>query len=112
MKSPPWLLVSVGEIGQGFVVTLDPVEGRHATGPLRLRGGDEVVLADGMGQTAAARLVVAGKLAVKAEVTSVHLAPPPGGTGSPWRWRSSIPKRWTGRFRRRLRSASAGCGRS
>jgi 16S rRNA (uracil1498-N3)-methyltransferase len=81
MKSPPWLFVSVGEIGQGSVVALDPAEGRHATGPLRLRGGDEVVLADGMGRTAAARLVVAGKAAVKAEVASVHLAPPPDGDG-------------------------------
>jgi 16S rRNA (uracil1498-N3)-methyltransferase len=81
VKSPPWLLVSVGEIGRGPLVDLDPAEGRHATGPLRLRSGDEVVLADGMGRMAAAKLVVAGRSAVRGEVISVDFAPPPAGDG-------------------------------
>lgn len=81
VKAPPWLLVTVGEIDQGRVVALDPAEGRHATGPLRLRNGDQVVLADGMGRTGAATLVIAGRSVVKAEVTSVELAAPPAGEG-------------------------------
>jgi 16S rRNA (uracil1498-N3)-methyltransferase len=81
VKSPPWLLMSGGEIGKGLVVVLDRAESQHATGPLRLRDGDEVVLADGMGGTATARLVIAGKTAVKAEVSSVHTAPAPAGEG-------------------------------
>jgi 16S rRNA (uracil1498-N3)-methyltransferase len=81
LKSPPWLLVSEAEIREGSIVALEPEEGRHATGPLRLRSGDEVVLADGTGRTAAAKLVVAGRSAVRAEVTLVHFAPPPEGRG-------------------------------
>jgi 16S rRNA (uracil1498-N3)-methyltransferase len=81
VKSPPWLLVSAGEIGRGSVVDLDPAEGRHAAGPLRLRSGDGVVLADGRGRTAAAQLVAVGKSAVRAEVVSVDFAPSPAGDG-------------------------------
>jgi len=81
MKTPPWLLVLPGLISKDTVITLDTAEGRHATGPLRLRSGEEVVLADGAGHTAAARLAIAGKTQVDVEVMSVHVAPPPRGAG-------------------------------
>lgn len=81
MKNPPWLLVPTGLIGNDTVITLDTAEGRHATGPLRLRSGDEVVLADGAGHTAAARLVVAGKTRVNAEIVSVRVEPVLPGDG-------------------------------
>ena len=81
MKTPPWLLVLPGQIGEETVVALDIAEGRHATGPLRLGSGDEVVLADGAGHTAAARLVIAGRNRVSAEIFSVSLAPLLRGDG-------------------------------
>jgi len=74
-------LVPPGQIGKDSVVTLDSAEGRHATGPLRLRSGDEVVLADGAGHTATARLVIAGKTPVQAEIVSAHPAPLQRGDG-------------------------------
>ncbi len=81
MKNPPWLLVPPGLIGKDTVITLDTAEGRHATGPLRLRSGDEVILADGAGLMAAARLVIAGKTRVEAEIASVHVAAAQQGDG-------------------------------
>ena len=81
MKTPPWLLVPPGLISKDTVITLDTAEGRHATGPLRMRSGEEVVLADGAGHTAAARLAIAVKARVDVEVMSVHVAPPPRGAG-------------------------------
>jgi len=81
MKTPPWLLVPPGLIGKDTIVALDTAEGQHATGPLRLGGGDEVVLVDGAGHTASARLVIAGRNRVSAEIDSVHLAPPVRGDG-------------------------------
>jgi 16S rRNA (uracil1498-N3)-methyltransferase len=81
MKPPPWLLVPPGVIGEDTVIALDTSEGRHATGPLRLGSGDDVVLADGAGHTAVARLVIAGRKRVSAEIISVQLAPPFRGDG-------------------------------
>lgn len=81
MKAPPWLLVDPGVLAAGAVITLPVSEARHATGPLRLRDGDAVVLADGGGRTAAARLSTVGRAAVAAEVLSVESAPPPEGEG-------------------------------
>ncbi len=81
MKNPPWLLVPPGLIGKDTVIALDLAEGRHATGPLRLRSGDDVIVADGAGHTATARLVIAGRNRVSAEIFSVHLAPPLQGDG-------------------------------
>ncbi len=81
MKTPPWLLVSPGSIHDKAVVSLDDTEGRHATGALRLRSGDEVVLADGSGLTAAARLAIAGRSRVDAEVMSCQVIPQSPGEG-------------------------------
>jgi 16S rRNA (uracil1498-N3)-methyltransferase len=81
VKSPPWLLVSPGLIADGAVVDLDPAEGRHAMGPLRLRSGDEVVLADGAGRTAAALLGIVGKTRVEAQVVAVDVEPQLRGDG-------------------------------
>jgi len=81
MKTSPCVLAPPGSIEVGAVIELDPAEGRHLTGSLRLRDGDEVVLADGRGLTAAARLTVIGKARVEAEVMSVHVEPEPPGDG-------------------------------
>lgn len=81
MKTPPYVLVPPGSISVGDVIELDPAEGRHVTGPLRLRNGDEVVLADGKGLNAAARLKITGKAGVAAEVLSVYVEPEPPGDG-------------------------------
>ncbi len=81
MKTPPWLLVPPGVIHDGAVVALDDVEGRHATGALRLRSGHEVVLADGSGRIAAARLDIKGRSRVDAEVVSCQVLPQQRGEG-------------------------------
>lgn len=82
MKQPPWLLLPEGGRPEiGGTVTLDAAEARHAAGPLRLRAGDPVVLADGAGMVAGARLREASKIRVEAEVTSLDLAPQPEGPG-------------------------------
>jgi len=81
MKTPPCVLVAPGSISVGAVVDLDPAEGRHVTGPLRMRNGDEVVVADGRGRTAAARLTITGRAKVSVEMTSVRVEPEPPGDG-------------------------------
>lgn len=82
MKQPPWLLLPEGRrLEIGGTVVLDAAEARHAAGPLRLRAGDPVVLADGAGMVAGARLREASKGRVEAEVTSLDLAPQPDGPG-------------------------------
>lgn len=81
MKTPPWLLAAPGSIRGGAVVELEPAEGRHVTGALRLREGDEIVLADGRGQIAAANLAAVSKATVLAEVMSVQTIPKPPGEG-------------------------------
>jgi 16S rRNA (uracil1498-N3)-methyltransferase len=75
MKKPPWLLVPPGKIEAGAVIDLDAGEGRHAIGPLRLRSGDPVVIADGRGGIADAELVLEGRKRVSAVVVSVREAP-------------------------------------
>jgi 16S rRNA (uracil1498-N3)-methyltransferase len=82
MKQPPWLLLPEGARPEiGGTVALDAAEARHAAGPLRLRAGDPVVLADGAGTVAGAVLREASKARVEAEVTSLDLAPQPEGPG-------------------------------
>lgn len=81
MKTAPWLLAPPGSLRDDAVVELDPAEGRHAAGPLRLRSGDEVMLADGAGRVAAARLAIAGKAKVEARVTRLRVVPEPEGDG-------------------------------
>jgi 16S rRNA (uracil1498-N3)-methyltransferase len=62
-------------------VTLDSTEARHLTGALRRRTGDEIVLADGEGCVAAARLVRVVRGRVEAEVFSVRRAAEPKADG-------------------------------
>jgi 16S rRNA (uracil1498-N3)-methyltransferase len=62
--SVPWVHVGAlagHAMGAGQFVALDPAEIRHAAGARRLRDGDEVLLFDGHGLTAAARLAEHGR---------------------------------------------------
>jgi 16S rRNA (uracil1498-N3)-methyltransferase len=74
------LLVAEGVLEPGRTVMLDPVEGRHAVGPLRLRPGDHVVVADGAGVVAHGHLQPAGRGGVGVAVETVaRVGPPTGG---------------------------------
>ena len=79
MKSPPWLLVAPGLVECGRSVTLDAAEARHATGPLRRRPGDEIVLVDGAGVVARAVLRTAQGQVAEAEIVDVRVEDPPRG---------------------------------
>jgi len=57
MKEPPWLLVPPETLEEGGEIPLEPGEARHVAGPLRRTVGDDVVLTDGRGTIAPARLV-------------------------------------------------------
>jgi len=67
----PWLLVDELPRKPGSTVALDPGESRHAAGPLRLRSGDPVVLADGSGWVASALLRSVSGRRCEAEITEV-----------------------------------------
>lgn len=58
----------------GEVRALDPQEARHAVGARRLRDGDAIVLFDGRGNVATARLMQRGE---GAAIEAVHHEPPP-----------------------------------
>ena len=77
MKAVPWLLTVSGALEAGRTVVLDPTEARHLTGALRRRPGDEIVLADGNGAVAEAKLVAIGSGRVEAEILSVRHEPEP-----------------------------------
>ena len=81
MKNPPWLLAVPGTLEAGRTVVLDPTEAQHLTGALRRRSGDEIVLADGEGWIAEARLLTIGRGRVEAEVLSLHQEPAPVSDG-------------------------------
>ena len=81
MKSPPWLLVAPGLVESGRLVILDAAEARHATGPLRRRPGDEVVLVDGAGVVARAVLRTAEGQVAEAEIVDVRAEEPLHGEG-------------------------------
>ena len=81
MKAVPWLLAASGALEAGRIVVLDPIEARHLTGALRRRPGDEIVLADGRGVLAEAKLVAIEKGRVEAEVLSVRHEPEPKSEG-------------------------------
>jgi len=81
MKKPPWLLVETGILGSARTVVLDPTEARHLTSSLRRRPGDEIVLADGSGSVAEARLVSIERGRVEAELLSVRHEPKPQREG-------------------------------
>ncbi len=77
MKSPPWLLAAAGELETGRRVTLDSTEARHAVGALRLRSGDLVVLADGVGHVAPGTITLPGRGAAEVTVGDVDAIPAP-----------------------------------
>jgi 16S rRNA (uracil1498-N3)-methyltransferase len=81
MKALPWLLAASGDLEAGRTVVLEPTEARHLTGALRRRPGDEIVLADGNGLVAEAKLVAIGKRRVEAEIRSVRREPKPQPVG-------------------------------
>jgi 16S rRNA (uracil1498-N3)-methyltransferase len=81
MKVPPWLLVAPGALESAKTVVLDPTEARHLTSALRKRPGDEIVLADGNGLVAEARLAAIERGRVEAEVLSVRREPEPQSQG-------------------------------
>ena len=81
MKSVPWLLAVSGDLEVGRTVVLDPTEARHLTGALRRRPGDGIVLADGNGAVAEAKLVAIGKGRFEAEILSVRHEPEPEAEG-------------------------------
>ncbi len=60
-------------------VVLDEAEGRHAVEVLRLKQGDALTLFDGEGKVASARLVLAGKRRVEAEILACEQSAPPSG---------------------------------
>ena len=81
MKALPWLLAVSGALEAGRTVVLDPTEARHLTGALRRRPGDEIVLADGNGAVAEAKLVAIGRGRVEAVILSVRHEPEPKSEG-------------------------------
>lgn len=81
MKAPPWLLATSGELEPGRTIELDPLEARHLSGALRGRIGDEVVLTDGEGLVAGARIISIGKSRAEAEIVSVRREPAPRSSG-------------------------------
>jgi 16S rRNA (uracil1498-N3)-methyltransferase len=81
MKTAPWLLAPLGGIDVGQAVVLDPEEARHVSGALRLRPGDEIVLADGAGRVAEGRILVIERSRVEAEIISMHRQPAPRSPG-------------------------------
>ena len=100
MKAPPWLLVAPELLVWGRLLELDPVEARHVSGALRLAVGKEVVLADGKGRVAAAKLVTVHKRKVEVEVLSVESRAAPDGDGVTLAVAVVSGKAWIGRFRR------------
>jgi 16S rRNA (uracil1498-N3)-methyltransferase len=56
----------------GGRIVLDEAEGRHAVEVLRLRVGDALDIFDGAGGVASARLVMAGKRQVEAEILELY----------------------------------------
>lgn len=80
--SIPWLLVPEGVLVGGGEIALQREEARHAFGSLRRRAGDRVVLADGAGSVAGAKLarcVRSDCIAVVDEVVTM-VSPLPGPT--------------------------------
>lgn len=68
-------LTAAGAPPVGATVTLDGDEGRHAVVVRRLRAGERLVLTDGAGTAATARITGTGKAALEAEVLEVAVEP-------------------------------------
>jgi len=77
VKQAPWLLVRPGELAAGSVVKLEPAEGRHATGALRLAPGRDVVLTDGAGGVGSGVLTVVRRGRAEVAVGPVDHVPAP-----------------------------------
>ncbi len=76
----PWLLVGARAFRNGDEVELDEEEARHASGALRCRVGNPVILANGLGAVARAKLLVCKRSRAVAEVVHAEqMAPPLGG---------------------------------
>lgn len=75
--SVPWLHAPGLPLAAGSEVELDADEARHAAGSRRLRSGDEVVLFDGRGLVAHARLVESRGAGMRAQVESSLMHAPP-----------------------------------
>jgi len=73
--SPPLFLVSGLPSGASF--TLDGPEGHHAATVQRLRPGEPVLLGDGRGGTASARVTAVGRGTVDVEILSCGYVDPP-----------------------------------
>jgi 16S rRNA (uracil1498-N3)-methyltransferase len=69
------LIAPQGSLDVGVSVELDPAEAAHVTGPLRGRVGDPVVLIDGEGVVADARVTRVHRRTVVAEVSAVKRSP-------------------------------------
>lgn len=83
MGDEPWVLVDSVSLENDVVVAVDGRESQHLAGPLRLRPGDGVILADGCGRTAAAVLQEVSGRRCEAEIREVRThpsSPDPGVT--------------------------------
>ena len=72
MRTDPWLLVSPGSLKVGVDILLDEEEARHASGVLRCRVGDRVVLADGAGVVAHAEFIECARSRAVVRITGVE----------------------------------------
>lgn len=77
MKSAPWLVAELVGVEVGRSMTLEPAEARHATGALRLRDGDRVLVTDGAGVVASGPLARRGRGVVEVLVEEVERVPRP-----------------------------------
>ena len=82
MKNDPWLLVPEGALVGGSELFLEPEEARHASGSLRLRAGDRIVLTDGLGSFTGAAITRCRRadVVVALDQTVTKVAPLPGPT--------------------------------
>lgn len=61
-----------GELKEGVPIRLSPEESKHCTRVMRLGPGDQILLADGKGLEAEAKILSADKTGVEVEVTRVR----------------------------------------
>lgn len=82
MKTDPWLLTPEGALVEGSELSLEPEEARHASGSLRLRAGDRVVLTDGLGSVTGAEITRSRRsdVVVVVDQTVTRVAPLVGPT--------------------------------
>lgn len=73
--SAPLFLVDALPVGDSY--TLGGAEGHHAASVQRLRVGEELILADGCGGSATARVTAAGKGSLELSIIARHIADAP-----------------------------------